>query len=899
MENTELIGKNFYFLEHGGIISTFLLKKDWENTCLGKMDDWNPRLKSIIRSMLFAQNPAFMFWGEEHNVFFNEAFLPYIKEDAEKVLGENLNKVLPQYAAIVSPAYEKLRNNELFEWEKTYSISAKIGVKYVTFNHFIFFDDAGNSVGMIVNLVDKTEDYISTRQEKKTLNKLANLLANVPFAFAMMNAHTYVYEIMNDEILDILQRKREDVIGRNVFEVYPENREQREKLFNQLKTTKQRLKFAEMGYELPAEDGMQKAYYDLVYQPLLDSDGEVEYIALIASNVTDKVNVRAEAVAQEERLRLATESARTAIWDLNLETGDLLYSPRLLEVFGYDSSKKLSREDFRNHIFKEDQKIVAKAEAEANKDGRYCYEVRIFDNKGVAKWIFTNGKIFYNEEQKPARMVGILEDITERKNAEQLLQQSYHRLDSALDASRLGTFDMNLETSTKYNFSSRLLEIFGYTQDEQPASDIFRKHIDPEYLPVRQKALDRLKKTGRLNYEARITTLQGEKRYIEVAGKIYGEKGQSNLFMPGTVRDITADINYRKQLQESEKRYRLLADSIPQIVWTSNENGTLNYWNAAAFSYSGLTLEQFLDDNGWLDIVHPEDREENVRLWNEIIDHKTSFNFEHRFRRSDGTYRWFLSRAVPLFDENNKVQQWIGTSTDIDDMKQQEQIKNDFIKIANHELKTPITTIKGYVQLLTRTHGNSEDKFLAKTLGTLDKQVNKLTNLIGDLLDISRSESGSLPMKKEDFSINQLVSESVKDMITTTESHIINFKDETSGNLKVHADKDRISQVLINLINNAIKYSPNSKMVNVAMFEQVGEVVISVQDFGIGIDEEEQNRIFDRFYRVSGKDERTFPGFGIGLFIVTQILEKHDGKIWVKSKKEEGSTFYMSLPIKN
>jgi signal transduction histidine kinase len=295
--------------------------------------------------------------------------------------------------------------------------------------------------------------------------------------------------------------------------------------------------------------------------------------------------------------------------------------------------------------------------------------------------------------------------------------------------------------------------------------------------------------------------------------------------------------------------------------------------------------------------VHPDEQQENVRLWTKSVLTKKPFFFEHRFRNKMGEYRWFLSRAFPELDELGNVKKWVGTSTDIDDMKRQEKQKNDFIKMANHELKTPVTTIKGYVQLLKKMRGDSDDKFLVNSLNTIENQVNKLNLLIGDLLDISRMESGNLPLNKKEFSLVGLVTETIEDIKASEQSHHINFELKHPSDIEVYADKDRITQVLNNLLTNAIKYSPTSKMVNVALFVEGKYAVVSVEDFGIGMDNEELNKIFERFYRVSGDDEETFPGFGIGLFIVKDILERHDGTIRVESKKDQGSTFYFSLPL--
>jgi PAS domain S-box-containing protein len=381
---------------------------------------------------------------------------------------------------------------------------------------------------------------------------------------------------------------------------------------------------------------------------------------------------------------------------------------------------------------------------------------------------------------------------------------------------------------------------------------------------------------------------------VKTKGKVFYDNDHKPIKMMGTIADVTEQKLYVKVMQESEEKFRLLADSMPQHIWTSDALGNLNYFNRSVYDFSGLTKEEAAN-GGWTQIVHPDDREENIKKWMEAIATGEDFLFEHRFRRYDGEYRWQLSRAIPQRDSKGKIQMWVGTSTDIDEIKKHEQQKDDFIKTASHEIKTPITTAKGYVQLLLKTHGAGNDVFLSESLLTIDKQILKLTKLITDLLDVTKIETGSLQLNKEVFSIADVINETAKDTNAASDSHKVVITQH--ANPLVYADKDRISQAVSNLFTNAIKYSPKADEIWVDINEDADNVVIAVKDKGIGIAPEDHKKIFDRFFRAAGKDEKTFPGFGIGLFIVNEILTLHKGKVWVMSEKDKGATFYFSLPI--
>lgn len=727
---------------------------------------------------------------------------------------------------------------------------------------------------------------------------LEKIVDDLPFGFSLHN-EDYILEYVNQEWLNIVQRTHEEVLGKKLFEVIPQTEKDFISIFEEIKKTRKPFYAPEYRLNLIHEGVIKEVFYNFVYHPIYNEEGEFVYFATVVLEVTDLISIKNNIKADEERLRLATESSQTATWDLNLKTSEIVHSPYLSKIFGYRKEQKITHQILRSHLIEQDRvNVVNKAFNQAMKTGVYQYEARIVDYHGEEKWISTNGKIFFDIEGKPSRMLGVLQDITERKTHEVLLKQSHHQLNTAMDATKLGRFDMNFETLEKYNFSPRFLEILGYNPEKDDISGkVFEEHIHKNFLKDRAAALEIARKTGDLFYQTKIILRDGKQKWIEIYGRLLESPEGLKSYISGTIRDITEYKEYEKNIRESEKKYRFLADAMPQIVWIGEKDGRLSYFNQATMDYSGKNYNEFVSENGWIYIVHPEERQANIELWTECVQTKQPFFFEHRFRNKNNEYRWFLSRAFPEIDEAGEVKKWVGTSTDIDDMKKQERQKNDFIKMANHELKTPVTTIKGYVQLLKKMRGNSDDKFLTNSLNTIENQVNKLNLLIGDLLDISRMESGILPLKKKQFSLVGLVTETIEDIKASEQSHQINFELKHTSDIEVCADKDRITQVLNNLLTNAIKYSPHTKKVNVELFAEGDWAIVSVEDFGIGMDECELNKIFERFYRVSGEDEETFPGFGIGLFIVKDILERHEGKIWVKSIKEKGSKFYFSLPL--
>jgi PAS domain S-box-containing protein len=505
---------------------------------------------------------------------------------------------------------------------------------------------------------------------------------------------------------------------------------------------------------------------------------------------------------------------------------------------------------------------------------RYGYTVKGKDGKFYAwAWVFR--------------------DITEKKKYEKSILENEERLSIIIDASAMGTWELNLQRN-ELKYSKKYLEIMGFNPGDNITHIELLSGLHPEDLEIRKIAFDEAYVSGILHYDFRIIWKDHSVHWVSARGKVFFNEFGKPLSILGTLRDITEGKNYQAKLEEREEKFRLLADSMPQFVWTGDAAGTLNYFNQAVYDYSGLSAERIAKD-GWLQIVHPDDRDKNIEAWLHSIKTGEDFLLEHRFGRYDGEYRWQLSRAIAQRDAAGNIKMWVGTSTDIQDIKEQEQQKDFFISMASHELKTPVTSIKGYVQLLQSAYKNSEDPFLTKSLTVINKQISTLTVLIADLLDVSKIKSGNLVLNHENFDMSELVEEVLEHIQHINPDHKFIY---TAFTVDVYADRERISQVIINFLNNAIKYAPDSKEIVVKSYIENSEVIVLVQDFGIGIGKAEQERIFERFYRVEGKNEKTFPGFGIGLFICAEIIERHKGNIGVRSELGSGSDFYFSLPLK-
>ena len=344
----------------------------------------------------------------------------------------------------------------------------------------------------------------------------------------------------------------------------------------------------------------------------------------------------------------------------------------------------------------------------------------------------------------------------------------------------------------------------------------------------------------------------------------------------------------------SIERFKFLADNTPVIIWTAEPDGAANYFNNLWCEYTGLTVEES-KGSGSQRALHPDDYQLTVDTWANAIKHQIEFRLEYRIKRAvDGQYRWHMGTGVPFKDDTGNTVGWIGSATDIENQKKEIEKKDDFISIASHELKTPLTTLKGYIQLIETQPNLPADVSLY--LSKASTSANKLQHLVNDLLDASKLRSGKLHFSTHTFDLSAMVDACLDNCRLLYPSHT--FSKELEKDVFVNGNEERLEQVLMNLVNNSVKYSAENTEIIIRCEKNTVYGVVSVIDFGIGMSSTEQDKIFDRFYRVNNKKYH-ITGLGMGLYISSEIIKEQNGSMTVKSKLNEGSLFSFSLPLVN
>jgi PAS domain S-box-containing protein len=401
------------------------------------------------------------------------------------------------------------------------------------------------------------------------------------------------------------------------------------------------------------------------------------------------------------------------------------------------------------------------------------------------------------------------------------------------------------------------------------------------------------------------------------------------LYVLGAIRDITE----RRRLQEREHIARaeaeerleflqLILDELPTGVYlVQGEEARLVLANRAAASLWGAiwrvgqSMQDFLTTNcirvfntngeelppAALATLRAVQQDETQREYQEVIHHADGTALPVLVNAVVLNQRLLAAMPVDKGEDGDQPSKSVGpvallVQQDVTERMELERRKDEFIGMASHELKTPVTSIKTYVQVLHRRLTKQGDEQSATVMTKIDTQLGTLTRLINELLDITNMTTGALSWHEVIFALDALVREVVEDLQRGAEHHQIIF--ENNEPVQISADRERIGQVLANLLTNAIKYTPQGGTIVVKQILNGEMVMVSVEDSGIGIPQEEQGHVFERFYRVRSSEHETFPGLGLGLYLSAEIVKRQGGRIWVESQPGIGSTFFFTLRVR-
>jgi PAS domain S-box-containing protein len=500
------------------------------------------------------------------------------------------------------------------------------------------------------------------------------------------------------------------------------------------------------------------------------------------------------------------------------------------------------------------------------------------------------------QNEKLAGLWIMQRDITSQKLIEVTLAKTRNQLNFALAAGSVGTYVWNFKTN-KITWTKVQESLYGLKEYSFKGTlEDWLSFIHPRDAEPTRKAIEKsIRERKELSVEFRIFWPDGSLHWILSRANTNFDKNGAPIEMSGVNIDIS-ERKFKEQLiLENEERFKVLVQNSFDVITVFNYDGTITYQSESIERVLGYPAKERLGENLFeKSIVHPDDREAEKIMFEKCLEEPSKYiQGELRMLHIDGSYRIMEVGCINLVN-NSSIHGIIKNYRDITKRREIEKQKEEFIGVASHELKTPVTSIKAYAQILHDSLMEKEDHVSADLLLRMDHQIDRLTTLISDLLDVTKITEGQLVLKYEEYDLTELINEVVSDLQMTTKKHQI-IK-ELQPLKMVNGDKERTAQVIVNLLSNAIKYSPAGDKIIVKTSSTEDEVTVSIRDFGIGISKEMQKKLFKRFFRVTDETTSTFPGLGLGLFIATEIVRKQHGRIWVESAPKEGSTFCFTLP---
>ena len=759
--------------------------------------------------------------------------------------------------------------------------------KYWTTTNTPIMDEYGEVKMIIHSPCDVTDLHFSEKREKKGINALKNqrkqlysIFMQAPVGIGIFLGPDFIVDMVNPRICEIYGKNAGQMIGEPIFDVLAFAKGQGfEEILNHVRITGETYKGMAIEVPLIRNGILEKVYVDFVYEPFYEDENTINGVIVVTTEVTAKVMAMRRLEEAEERARLAADAVDLGVYDLNILNGEIITSKRFANIFGFEEPQ--GHKDYISAIHHEDLFLRKLAHEKAIEKGHMNYETRVIWLDKSIRWVRIEGKVIYDKKNNPIRILGTILDITTLKLDKEQQKKLITLVDNSVDLMSI----FNKDGIPSY-INDAGLELLGLESIEKLQNSEF---LQPEILTALIRDGSWAGKMMIRNYTS------GEvfpvfNNCIRIDDSVTGKP----IAVGAVMRDLRPELSAKQALADSEQLLGNITRAAPTALWMSNKKGEITYVNQTWVDWSGNTFEENLI-YGWMSIIIPEDLKLVVERFQQAIQAKLQYEVEFRIDHADGTQHWCVALGQSQFNELGEFSGYIGSCTDITEHKELQNQKDNFIGIASHELKTPVTSLKGYAQVLERVLKKKGHEAEADMMRKMDAQLNRLTSLIGDLLDVTKINSGKLQFNDRTFELQPMLSELVQDMQFTTEKHTLieNFK--PTG--KTYADKERIEQVIINLLTNAIKYSPDANKIIIHLEQVNEEIIVGIEDFGIGISVDEKARVFEQFYRVTGKMQHTFSGLGLGLYISAEIIKRVGGRIWVESKESQGSCFYFSLPI--
>ncbi|MEZ0130194.1 PAS domain-containing protein, partial [Flavobacterium sp. LBUM151] len=526
----------------------------------------------------------------------------------------------------------------------------------------------GEVTKIAIWVLDNTHQVSTRKKIEESDKRFRDTVKQAPVGITILRGENHMVEMANEAYLKLVGKEEKTFIGRPLFDSLPEVEETVSGLLKGVLETGIPYHGNEAPIPLNRTGKVEIFYFDFLYYPLKEEDGKISGIIVTATEVTEKVEARKRIEQNEERLNIVVEASELGTWELNIKTKEAIYSQRYLQIIGgYKTDLTLNHEQLLKHVHPDDMHLRTKALKNAFETGYLNYEARMIWLDQSVHWMESKGKVFYDENNNPEKLIGTTRDTTLEKKHQQELEESEKRfrnlvMYSPVPKAILKGKDMIIEIANDVLLKNIWKKNESEVQNKR-IFDIFPELEQQKYAHL----LNEVYTKGEVHSESESLIFidgknGGREMYIDFEYAPMREKDDTISGIKMTIIDVTEKVLARKKIEESEKKFRSLTESIPQLIWETDEKGNALFTSGKWLEYTGVHPK---GEAEWKAMIHPDDYEENVKTWANSLATGEIYRCDVRVKSKDGNYRWHAVIGEPVFDEENKIIKWVGAFTDI------------------------------------------------------------------------------------------------------------------------------------------------------------------------------------------------------------------------------------------
>ncbi|HYH75458.1 MAG TPA: PAS domain-containing sensor histidine kinase [Candidatus Saccharimonadales bacterium] len=790
------------------------------------------------------------------------------------------------------------------------------------------FLSGGGDMGAAVRAHDWSRTSLGVPEQwPQSLRIAVSMVLNSSFPMFIWWGKDELINVYNDPYAVILGEKHKDALGRPASGVWSEIWDVIGPLAEQVFATGRPVYMKDLRLYMNRHGYKEETYFTFSYSAIRDETGAIAGLFCAVTETTEEVIGKRHLEERQAELEAVFQSVIDGIGVFDMQGNLVLLNEALARMNGYPSSEamkqdidsfakiyQLSRPD--GSLLPVDSWPISRA---LRGDAFSSMEVKGKRLDTGQEWDFSfSGSPVIDQNGKQILAITVTRDITESKKAEAELRESEERFRNLADTAPM-YLAMADETGRAVYFNrpwlmftgKKLEEMMGFGwlsvlhPEDAPLFERDFKHAFAEQLPISR--------------QYRFRRADGAYRWMLAVGAPRFTPEGTFIGYYGTYTDVHEIRIAQQAAEDSERRFRMVANNISQLVWTTNPKGRVLWCNQRWYDYTGTTFKD-MQSRGLEALYHPAHKDRVTKKFAQKLQAGEVWEDTFPLLAKDGTYRWFLSRAIPIKDDKGTITHWFGTSTDINDLRRAtrrkielertttvlereraellaiNQAKDEFISLASHQLRTPATGVKQYIGMLLQGYvGELNDKqrqFVQTAYESNERQL----KVVNDLLKVAGVDSGKINLNLERVDIIPLLQ-------AVLDEQASNFKDSgqglwyehPDGPVNVAADSTLLRMALENLVDNAHKYTYPEKNVEVLVTQSKDAVRIAVKDEGTGIAKEDMDKLFTKFSRIDNPLSASVGGSGLGLYWVKRVIDMHGGSIAVESEVGKGTTFTVRL----